>query len=605
MPIDRPLQQTQETIRLPLYDYDGTTGHRQGGVNVSDVGNDQTFFNLVPKKMLNSLSGEALIGVEKRQGFDIQMDVLTKGGQTGTIVTKDLIALSQTTDIIVGAFLRINGGTKTIEIYQIRPTADTVVVIGTISTVAGPPAVNVSETTDVFLSEIKVGNLPGVAVVITDKSGSAGTSAGYYALTSSGVFSATTLTKISDADFPTNQTPYVHIVGPIQQMNQIAYTMASDGRIYNSNTDTLGTWSALGFLEAEAYSDKGVGLVRYKHHIVAFNQTSIEFFNDVGNDPTTGSPLERTEQAFIKFGAIYATAYINIDDTLYWIASSIAGTVGLWRLEGYTPVEISNLGIRTMIGGNTSTKNVLSLSQMIINGMSTLVVSGMSGHLSSVSTWYNSITEVTNEPTWSLTDAAIHYACYNLKDQLWWVMSVEDCDNVRLFSCNIPSNTTARLVFTSYVMFGLPNSADVAAGASVNYTLYRLVPLVTAVFQDYSIDDTAYRYYPFAYQSNVNHFGTEKRKFLHRFKVIEDKPNFTTDTNPNHVKLLLSRQGFSSAEDSIAIRTIALNTAASNAKRIFWHNLGAFRQMQYAVIGKVKNSFNFIFTEFDISQGTS
>lgn len=604
MPIDRGLQQTQETVRLPLYDYGGASGVRTAAAVTSDVGNDQIYQNLVPKKLQSVLSGEQIVMLEKRQGLDLQMNALTKGGQAGIIATRNLIAISQLSDVLVGAFYRNNGGTKTIEIYQLRPTADTATVIGTISTVAGPPAVNVSETTDVFLSEIKVGNVPGVAVIITNKSGSSGTSAGYYALSASGVFTAASLTKISDADFPTNQTPYVHVVGPIQQMNQIAYIMASDGRIYNSNTDTLGTWSALGFLEAEAYPDKGVGLVRYKHHLVAFNQTSIEFFNDVGNDPTTGSPLERTEQAFIKFGALYASSYINIDDTLYWLASSAAGSVGLWKLEGYTPVELSDAGMRASISGNTASKNQLVLSQVMFNGMSHLIMSASAGNVNSVFNWGPSITNVTNEPSWGFIDGTVSHVCYNLKDNLWWGFYAQDLSpGCPMYSANITSNTTARLVYTSYVMFGDTNQASPTAG--IFWTLFKLTPPTIAQFKDYSVDDVGYRYYPFCYQSNVMHFGTEKRKFVHRFKLIEDKPNFTTDTNPNHIKLILSRQGFTTAEDSVQIKTIALNTAASNMKRLFWHNCGAFRTMQFAIAGKIKDSFAFIFTELDISQGTS
>ena len=602
MPIDKPLQQTQETVRMPLYDYDGSSTVRTGAVVNSEFGNDQIFHNLIPKKLKSSLSGENIVIAEKRQGLDLQMNVLTKSGQAGVIGCRALIGISQLSDIMVGAFYRDNGGTKTIEIYQIRPTANTVTVIGTISTVAGPPAVNVSETTDVFLSEIKQGNLAGVAVVITDKSGSSGTSAGYYALSSSGVFGAATLTKISDADFPTNQATYVHIVGPMQQMNQITYALASDGRIYNSTTDTIGTWSALGFLEAEAYPDKGVALARYKHHIMAFNQTSIEFFNDVGNDPTTGSPLERTEQAFIKFGALYAYSVINIDDVMYWIASSVNGTVGLWKLEGYAPVDISTPALRISLGGNTISKNCLALAQIILNGVSHLTISGATGHVSCIDTWYNSITTVTNEPTWAVTDADFAQICYNIKDDLWWTLGMKDVSNsANMYSAYIPSSTTPRGVYTGYVVFGSNNQSPVT---SAELTLYKVLPPAVAIFQDYSVDSAGYIYYPFIYQSNVQHFGTEKKKFLHRFKIIEDKPNFTTDTNPNHVKLLLSRQAFSSAEDAIYIRTTALNTAASNAKRLFFHNCGAYRQLQFAIASKCKDAFSMMFTELDLSQGT-
>lgn len=605
MPIDRPLQATQETVRMPLYDYDGNSTYRTGAA-VIGPGNDQAYFNMIPKKLKNAQTGETVVTLEKRQGLDLVHDIDAKGGQAGLIASRAILGMSQLDDVLVGAFYRYNGGTKTIEIYQMRPSANTVTVIGTISTVAGPPAVTVSENTDVFLSEIKIGNVPGVAVVITNVSGASGTSAGYYALSSAGVFGAATLTKISDADFPTNQATYVHIVGPMVQMNQITYAMASDGRVYNSTTDTIGTWSALGFLEAEAYPDKGIGLVRYKHHIVAFNQGSIEFFNDIGNDPTTGSPLERTEQAFIKFGALYASSVVNIDDTLYWLASSNAGTIGVWKLDQYTPVEIATPEVLSDLSNANGTKNKYPLQQMIMNGTTHLVISGSRCILNGPYNWFNSLTTVTNEPTWAALDFAAGYLCYNIKDQMWWHMQVEDATGgaMNLYSAQLPSNNAVKDTYTSYIIFGNYDSQGPLSG-SIEFTLYKVVAVGYGVWQDYSVDDNAYRYYPFAYQTNVQHFGTEKRKFLHRLKIIEDKPNFTTDTNPNHIKLLLSRTGFSVAESAIIYRTTALQAYASGVKRIYFHNLGAFRSLQYAILGKTKNPFSFMFTELDISQGTS
>ena len=279
--MDRPVQQTFDTVQIPLYDAQQISSYSLDSDGILGLGVTQTYVNMIPKTSKNTQTGEPLITLQKRQGFESQMDMHSKAALTGDVSVRDMISMTQCSDVLVVAMYKNNAGTKTIEILQVRPTANTALVIGTISTVVGPPAVNISETTDVYLTEIKQGNVPGVAVVITDDSGSSGTSAGYYALTSSGAFTATTLTKISDADFPTNQTPYVHIVGPFQQMNQVTYIMASDGRIYNSNADNIGTWAALGYLEAEAYADKGVGLMRYKHHIVGFGLSTVEFFDDI------------------------------------------------------------------------------------------------------------------------------------------------------------------------------------------------------------------------------------------------------------------------------------------------------------------------------------
>lgn len=168
-----------------------------------------------------------------------------------------------------------------------------------------------------------------------------------------------------------------------------------------------------------------------------------------------------------------------------------------------------------------------------------------------------------------------------------------------MYAASIPSSSNIRGTYTTYVVFGDSGLT------STFFTLYQISASAVGVYQDWSVDDGAYKYYAFAYQSAVNHFGTEKRKFLHRFKIIEDHPNFSTDTNPNHIKLMLSRVGFSLAETTPQIRTSALQAYASGVKRLFWQNFGAIRSLQFCIFGKTKDPFSFIFTEIDISQGTS
>jgi hypothetical protein len=179
--------------------------------------------------------------------------------------------------------------------------------------------------------------------------------------------------------------------------------------------------------------DGGVGLLRYKHHIVAFGFSSIEFFNDVGNE--AGSPLEPTEQAFIKFGAPNPNAMINIDDTLYWMGSSQDGTNGMWKLEGYSPVEITPSAYKRYLN-NADDFSVtegmwrgIGLKSFFANGKRHIVINGMYDWIQ-----HQFMRSIDYErsggagyPTDATTGAMIPLTsgqlCYNIMDQTWWTIS--------------------------------------------------------------------------------------------------------------------------------------------------------------------------------------
>lgn len=614
--MDRPVQQTFDTVQIPLYDAQQISSYSLDSDGILGLGATQTYVNMIPKTSKNTQTGEPLITLQKRQGFESQMDMHSKAALTGDVSVRDMISMTQCSDVLVVAMYKNNAGTKTIEILQVRPTANTALVIGTISTVVGPPAVNISETTDVYLTEIKQGNVPGVAVVITDDSGSSGTSAGYYALTSSGVFTATTLTKISDADFPTNQTPYVHIVGPFQQMNQVTYIMASDGRIYNSNADNIGTWAALGYLEAEAYADKGVGLMRYKHHIVGFGLSTVEFFDDIGNDPTTGSPLQRTDQAFIKFGAVYGKTTINVDDVLYWVSSSSSNTVGVWRLDGYTPVKVSTDEVDRFITGSleattTGAVNSMCLQQCLINNSKQLVLSGLYDNIQSIGFWSGRVASgsyETDEPTLP-TDGQVKYSSHyvlNIDSNIWWWLYKGGSDYI---------NDAIRLhgYFASigpvgYAAFGLPNLTTPLGDGK---RLFKISQYNNdTLFTDYSTADAAAKNYTAFYATNFLFFGTNKRKFMNKLRLWKNTypDSRIVITEKGQVNIVVLKDGtvMTNTGLPVVLRKMPLQGANNTPVLPFWsaNALGSFYRCQVQIGYHGAQPWDINGLEVDLAQGT-
>lgn len=153
---------------------------------------------------------------------------------------------------------------------------------------------------------------------------SSGNSTGWYYDTVSG------LVQISDAQFPGNNSKTT--TGTFAHMDGYAFIMDTEGSVWNSDLNTVTSWTALGYISANAYPDKGIGVVRYKNQIVAFGRESVQFFFNAGN--ATGSPLARVDSATLKIGAINSDAIAQISDVLFWVGSGPQGGATIYMFDG-------------------------------------------------------------------------------------------------------------------------------------------------------------------------------------------------------------------------------------------------------------------------------
>lgn len=161
--------------------------------------------------------------------------------------------------------------------------------------------------------------------------------------------------KIIDSDFPTS------IIGPFAQMDGYSFVMTSNGRIYNSDLNSITSWTAGNYITATMLPDDASGGVwRHKNMLVAFGQSSIEFFYNAGN--ASGSPLSGSSQLFSNIGAFCSTGIAPFDDTIYFISTSpTVGGVAIYRLNGFTPERLDSESINLLIGS-------LSLTQIYLSG---------------------------------------------------------------------------------------------------------------------------------------------------------------------------------------------------------------------------------------------
>ena len=107
-------------------------------------------------------------------------------------------------------------------------------------------------------------------------------------------FTLTKLVKITDTDFPTDA------VGPMVFLDGYGFILTASGSIYQTNINTMASIGVNNYLSVNAFTDAGKGLAKIKNTLVAFGESSIEFFYNAGNP--SGSVLSPIKQAVLRCG---------------------------------------------------------------------------------------------------------------------------------------------------------------------------------------------------------------------------------------------------------------------------------------------------------------
>jgi hypothetical protein len=579
---DQPqLQDQLSRVRIPLY------GTEHGGIGTAE---GQFHINVIPGYESNPITQQRQWFLEKRQGITMKGTSLTFAARlsaaTGS-VGKDLLAMSQSglSGIVVYAIYDTNG---TIKIFSYDVSSDAFVALGTITGADQRDFVHLSEIQDAAVLSFT----PSLAVVWTKYDFS--DSAAFYALTSSGAFVAASLTEITDTDFPT-QTPAEILTGPMVQMNGTTYCMTTNGKIYNSDLLDVSSWNSLGLIQAIAYPDQGVGLVRYKHHIVAFGKDSVEFFNDNG-EPPPASPLGRTEQAFIKFGCAGPYLFKNVDDTLYWIAiSGSAGGGGLYKLEGYTPTRVSTPRYTARIGTSldvqTNSQNLgfCRLQPFMSNGKRQIMLTGI---YKSAGTITAAMSGVTTTP---LTGQLVYCPEYNT----WWIFSHMDSPNTSqtdgFIACGIVSNSGYRQ--NSQLILRIPTDS---AHSTATYTGVYIMTSTSSAFDQNSVNTTLDIHC--AATLEQLDFGNESRKFIRRATLLGQPLPYSS----LNMYVAYCKNGYSTTAGDWIRRTIDTSLLPSSSTRYYVNNLGACRKVVFVLYWADRGS-NVVLRDFElnVAQGTA
>lgn len=268
---------------------------------------DQRFINAMPEKLVDPLTNKTTFYLTKRPGWE---------------------TLSTPKASNVGSAIHIWSGKG----------AGTAVVttFGATNSELFEDTTSRGTTTGkvLFINDTLVGTTPNLTLVTNNNSA--------YFYPSGGA-----LTQIVDVDFPGNVAGET-ITGNIVFLDGYAFIMTLSGKVYNSDLNSLSSWSALGFISCNMSADGGIGLARYKDQIVAFGKESTEFFSDVGNP--VGSPLQRTANGYMAIGCVSQHTIVQLEDTVAWLGTASDSTISLYLMEGLQAKRISTPAIEAILG---------------------------------------------------------------------------------------------------------------------------------------------------------------------------------------------------------------------------------------------------------------
>lgn len=291
---------------------------------------DQTFVNCFPVVTRNRITGAGKVDVLKRQGFALE-NTLASSGYTfnmGACVWNGYSSGAKP------VFSMSNVSSEIVRFYDANGTQ----IGGDIT----------SSLSCISLTETKISGVSNLVAYVVNNASPSVTHAYYYP--EGGAW-----TQISDADFPANFATPINVRGDPVHINGVMIAIGTDGKLYNSDLNSLANWTATSYLEAQRSPDAGRGLRLYRDTVVALGADSIEFFQYSGN--ATGSVLSRIPGAVINIGvADYGQREsIIVGDKLFVIGTDAESqTTHVYRLNGYTLEKISNVAVDNYLNATTT-----------------------------------------------------------------------------------------------------------------------------------------------------------------------------------------------------------------------------------------------------------
>lgn len=359
----------------------GPQTRRGYGINVS-TSKDQYFQGALTIKATDAATGTASYFLQKRPGIKLEGNI---GSGIGTAALKSpstgfsVFAFGATNSTIIIAGLAtggvITGVTSNIietiingETYYLISSSDGTgwyLVHTAVSqtsytgdTHSNTTIDGIASTAGMYVGQAISGtNIPAGTRIASVVSANAITITQAATGTTGGVtLTKTPIAKIISANFPA-------MVGAFAAMDGYIFAVTSSGKIYNSDINTVATWGASSYLEANIKTDIAVTIIRYKQHIVCFGDSSIEFFYNAGN--AFGSPLTSRKELFANVGAYSSGTgkkVCDVIDYVFWIGSDFC----LYTFDGLSPKNLSQqaMSLGAVISSTTYAPSIITAFQL-------------------------------------------------------------------------------------------------------------------------------------------------------------------------------------------------------------------------------------------------
>ena len=222
--------------------------------------------------------------------------VVTTSVAIGTVAVTSLIWAEFSETLLNGVqyvvFIINDNGTSACYYYPSNVLATTT---GD-TTNASAVVTSIPTTTGLYVGQAVSGTgIPAATRILTIDSATQVTLTLAATATGTGVtLTLTKLAKVIDADFPTDA------VGPMVFLDGYGFILTASGSIYQTDINTMASIGVNNYLSVNAFTDAGKGLAKIKNTLVAFGESSIEFFYNAGN--ATGSVLSPIKQAVLRCG---------------------------------------------------------------------------------------------------------------------------------------------------------------------------------------------------------------------------------------------------------------------------------------------------------------
>jgi len=118
-------------------------------------------------------------------------------------------------------------------------------------------------------------------------------------------------------------------------------------------------WDSLNVQTVDSNPDLVIGEVVSHNELIVFCELSGEVFYDSGTVPT---PFVRHGSAVFEVGLLAPYSIAKIDNTFMWLGKSSTGPGGIYRMNGYTPENITPPSIVTAIQGMSDVSDAISFT---------------------------------------------------------------------------------------------------------------------------------------------------------------------------------------------------------------------------------------------------